>query len=129
MIPVEQRYLKPPEGDCFAACMASILELPLDGMPNFKGSDWFYKWQEWLKPMNLTLLMINYNQEGQAPYGYSILGAQSPRGDFLHAVVCFDGEIVHDPHPQREQGVGERVDWTVFLVRDPSVVRAIGQTA
>lgn len=39
------------EGNCFAASLASVLELPLDSVPNFcvaYPSDWFAKTNEWL---------------------------------------------------------------------------------
>ncbi len=35
MKPVNQTKMTPPEGDCFAACITSILELPLNEVPNY----------------------------------------------------------------------------------------------
>lgn len=120
MKPVDQTFLKPPEGNCFAACVASILEVPLEALPNFKGENWCDLWNQWLEPLNLRLLMIEHRQWLERPPGYAIVGVDSPRGDWLHAVVCKDGEIVHDPHPERHMGVGEFRDWTLFMVLDPS---------
>ena len=31
--------------------------------------------------------------------GNEILTGKSPRGNFNHAVVAYNGEVVHDPHP------------------------------
>lgn len=126
MKPVDQRFLTHPEGDCFAACLASILELPLGDVPNFKGDYWRVEFNEWLLPRGLAIYTVNLPEgvEIAAPNakryfmpGYTVLAAQSPRFDCLHAVVCFNGEIVHDPHPMREQGVGawEEVDLLVTL--------------
>lgn len=117
---VEQTIFAPPDGNCLAACVASILELPLEAVPNFHEEGWYFKWCDWLAPMNLKWVSFPYQGSEWIPSGYSILGAQSPRFDYLHAVVCFDGQIVWDPHPERHMGVGEWKDWTVFVVLDPS---------
>jgi hypothetical protein len=121
MRPLEQTILAPPDGNCFAACVASVLEMPLDDVPNFVGQDWFQQWQVWLAKRNLQLLTFTIGPYDEwRPSGYALLGAQSPRGDFLHSVVCRDGKIVWDPHPQRDMGVGEWRDWTIFAVLDPA---------
>lgn len=88
-------------------------------MPNPHEPNWVDLWNNWLRPYNLRLLIIEHKQWLEKPEGYSILGGRSPRGDWLHAVVCYNGEIVHDPHPDRT-GVGEWLDWTVFVVLDPT---------
>lgn len=36
MTPHTQRIFDDKHGDCFAACIASILDLPLDAVPNFR---------------------------------------------------------------------------------------------
>lgn len=121
MIPVEQTYLAPPEGNCFAACVASILELGINDVPNYHSEEWFQQWNEWLKPRGLMLLTFAI-QPGNTwrPAGFSIIGAKSPRGDWIHAVVARDGQVVWDPHPQRDMGLGEWVDWTIFQALDPA---------
>jgi len=127
MIEVEQTTFAPPHGDCLAACIASILELPLADVPNLGCStEWWQDTRDWLKPRNLDWLNWEHGPGAVVPRGYSILGADSPRGPWLHAVVCFDGAIVWDPSPDREQGVGTWRDWTVFVVLDPARPVAIG---
>ncbi len=122
MIPVEQTVTTFPGGNCFAACVASILELPLDAVPNFQSRDWLDEWQEWLRPRNLGLLHFGHREGDDAfiPRGYAILGADSPRGDWLHAVVTCDGVICWDPSPDHQNPVGTWRDWTVFAVLDPT---------
>ena len=123
MKPVEQTKLSYPDGNCFAACLASVLEVALEEVPCFHGDGWLDRYNEWLAPRNLVLINLTYaSAEGEPwyPAGYSLLAAKSPRGDWLHAVVCLDGEVVWDPHPQREMGIGERKEWTIFYVRDPA---------
>lgn len=119
MKPVEQTKLTYPDGNCMAACVASLLELPLDDVPDYKGEGWFDRWNGWLAQWNLTFVNFRADCEWK-PLGYSILAADSPRGDWLHAVVCLDGEVVWDPHPQREMGLREWREWTCFVVLDPS---------
>jgi hypothetical protein len=115
MIRVEQTIFTAPGGDCFPACLASLLDLPLAEVPNHQGTDWWDAYQGWLAERGLTLGYVTCTElPGAAPAGYAILGAHSPRLDCLHAVICKDGVIVWDPHPQREMGVGAWVDWTVI---------------
>jgi hypothetical protein len=123
MIPVEQTKLTYPDGNCMSACLASILELTLDEVPCYVGDGWLEKYNQWLASFNLTMVNLTYTSaEGEpwAPMGYSILAADSPRGEWLHAVVCHNGEVVWDPHPQREMGLKTKREWTVFLVLDPT---------
>ena len=122
MKPVTQTIFTAPGGDCMAACVASILDLPLDAVPNPQGEDsaWFLEWVAFLAPYNLSILTF-LDGGDWIPRGYSILCGKSPRGDWNHAVVCFDGEMVHDPHPSGA-GVESRVDWTVFITIDPARV-------
>jgi hypothetical protein len=121
MKPVEQTYLTYPDGNCFAACVASVLELPLEAVPDFKGEGWLDRWQEWLAKHNLTFVNFHIDPADEwRPPGYSLLAADSPRGAWLHSVVCHNGTIVFDPHPERHMGVGKWQEWTVFVVLDPS---------
>jgi hypothetical protein len=122
MIPVMQTLTRVPEANCFAACVASILEVSIEAVPNFDGDDWYQRWNAWLRPRGLALLTWPASEGGWRPEGYSILGAESPRGDWAHAVVCLDGEIVHDPHPVGMGKVGKWRDWTVFMALDPAKI-------
>ena len=122
MIKVEQTVLKAPNGNCLAACMASIFELSIDEVPQHPD---IASWRSWLAERNLQFVRWPYGTEQSSiPRGYSILLAISPRSteDYTtqHAVVCFDGEIVWDPHPHRDDGLGERVQWIVLAVLDPA---------
>jgi len=117
---VDQTIFDPENGNCMAACVASILELPLPTMPNPHGDDgaWYHEWIAFLKPHNLQILIFQAGGEVR-PWGYSILCGKSPRGDWNHCVVCYNGEMVHDPHPDRT-GVESEIDWTVFVALDPA---------
>jgi hypothetical protein len=87
MIPVYQT-IDGPDGNCYQACMASILEVPLGEIPTFAG------WRDlraWLAERGWSLVFGRKD-------GCSIASQQTIRG--IHAVVCFDGEMVHDPSPR-----------------------------
>lgn len=75
-------------------------------------------------------------QEIPAPptCGYWIAHVISPRGlladgpyrgmPIQHAVVMRGGELVWDPHPQRDMGVGARVGMGWWVARDPATLIA-----
>lgn len=115
MIPVEQ--IRPD--DCFSACVASILELPIDAVGYFphagSPAEWTNNWVHWLDERGFDLyggiIKADRSYPDPLPRGYWILSAASPRTDVNHAVVCLDDKIVWDPHPQREMGVGEWRSW------------------
>ncbi len=129
------------QGECFAACVASILEMPLDSVPNPNGEDWYEQWQAWLVPRNLRLVTILYEGPSTEPEsdwarGLAILSADSRTlktadgKPAMHALVWRDGEIVWDPSPvSRAKGPylrrddGEPISWrtlTIFQALDPA---------
>ena len=133
MIPVEQTRFNAHDGNCHPACIASVLEVPLEEVPqptidelaDFEGWDRYRERlrRDFLHPRNLSDLALGVHDGLGGPFrppGYAILCAVSPRTGGFHSVVALDGEIVWDPHPEREMGVGQWNDWTVFTVLDPS---------
>jgi hypothetical protein len=135
LIPVEQTRFNAEDGNCHPACIASILEVPLDAVPqptveemaSYEGWGQYCERlrRNFLHPRNLhDIAFPIHSVEGDLvkPPGYAILCAKSPRTSGYHSVVAFNGEIVWDPHPQREMGVGEWSDWTVFMAIDPAKV-------
>lgn len=131
MIPVDQTRFggpgSPPEslGNCYAACLASILELPLDAVPAALGTtdDWWPKLQEWLHPFGLgsiSLQVADGDDLGWLPRGaFHVLTGKSPRGDWDHAVVACSGRVVHDPHPSRAGLHGTARTIELFVALDP----------
>ncbi len=107
MIPVQQDRVG-ADGNCLSACLASILELPLQMVPDFAAEtdgD-----EEFLRAVNRWLGRkgLNYRQVPLGPVppvGWHTLEGVSPRGG-QHAVVARDGVIRHDPHPQDGTGRG-----------------------
>lgn len=108
-------------GDCFPACIASILELPLSDVPNFtqlsldreiargvplaeawkSGTDWWYMLNDWLAPRGFMYMEFpnaeDWPNDIRSRIGFHIMIGRSPRGDFDHCVVGKAGVVVHDP--------------------------------
>lgn len=124
MIPIDQTIIDKDNGNCWAACFASIFELPLDSVPNIHTNEWTFVVDRYLTPANLSMVRVPFGSA--VPCGYSILGVPSAMFEGVyHAVVAFDGNVVHDPNPQargrtqNEYVKGARHYW-VFHPRDPS---------
>ena len=136
-------------GNCYQACIASILELPLEDVPDMApamvetegtDADWSVPLRLWLRGRGfgtaewpgLGNVRMDGNRptkdpsnavvytSGHRPAGWSILTGQSPRGPFLHAVVCYDGELKHDPFPGGG-GVLSENSWEIIYALDPTV--------
>lgn len=104
-------------GYCFSACVASILELPIEEVPFFGADElWWTRFAEWLEARNLYAICLKHRL-GRAPVGYHILSGKSPRGEFMHSVVAKGEDIVHDPHPSRAT-ILDRVDCIVIVPMD-----------
>lgn len=128
MKPVKQTKLYAEDaigaGNCFAAALASLLELPLWMVPPFEEmfhrSDWKDRLDEWLARMcRVQLVRLDGHQPEQLPE-YYIASGLSPRG-VRHSVIYrgIDLEsrradvLCHDPHPSG--GGIESVEWTWHL--------------
>ena len=90
-----------PEGDCFRACVASLLDLPLEDVPHFATfgveGGWLLECRRWLKERGLTII---FTDEPPPAGCLAIASGPTPRGA-EHAVVVRGQELVHDPHPSR----------------------------
>lgn len=129
MIPQMQTDFTFTTDDCMRACVASILEVPLARIPNFMkdGPDMYYEnIRPWfLTHTNLIPLDIKFEDTGQdvvcLPDCVCVAVGKSPRakkdGD-NHAVVWFNGEMIHDPHPDGRGLDGYPISFTVFVKRD-----------
>jgi len=111
MIPVDQTILHVPgvsNGNCLAACLASLLEVDIATVPNFVDDKkyWERNMQKWLFDNHgLRNICMPYNDSIGAhifsvDFHYMMVG-QSPRGKFNHMVIGKNGKMVHDPHPDK----------------------------
>lgn len=122
MRPVKQSKLYSPEGNhsgnCFAACMASLLDLPLWMVPPFEEmfgrADFGVQKHAtlWLdRVFGLQLVRSNQHEPDRLPEFYIACGP-SPRGVF-HSVIFSKGAMVHDPHFS-DAGISS-VEWVWYL--------------
>lgn len=123
-------------GNCFATCVASILELPLVMVPLFMGQyNWktsFHSWclkqryfDEWYYP-EAVCLANDIPYVPLPPGEYSIMSGTSPRNAPKgHSVVAFNGEMVHDPHPD-DTGLLDLWDHIILRPMGPSGVNIHG---
>lgn len=104
MTPVKQtRYGR--EGNCLAACVASVLECRLEAVPEFGYDGWYQQLENWLMRQQMRLLR---SDSEQTRLGIAIAVGNSER-NLRHAVVWYDGRMLHDPHPGRTGLVGDPV--------------------
>lgn len=114
MTPVKQtlltdRSIDPPiVGNCFQACVASLLDRPLSDVPHFaEANEWPLNFHRWLDEQGLTCVEFkDSNPDARAEFwGHHMIIGPSPRAG-KHAVIGLNGEIVFDPHPSNE-GLGD----------------------
>jgi hypothetical protein len=112
MTPVTQTRVGEEVGNCFAACLASILDLEMADIPEFSTDEdlWLHDVQQWLATRGLYYVQMAPTDPGlQSAFEngtlYHTIEGTSPRGG-QHACVGENGEIVWDPHPNDGTGHG-----------------------
>lgn len=124
---VDQDRFGGDHGNCFAACVASILCWPLDAVPNFCAEPrWFSRLRDWLEPHSLTPVAWDISctlddarvrLAEHLPETLVIVSGPAERGH-KHATVWWGGEMVHDPHPSRA-GLLSVDDVILLVAREP----------
>lgn len=108
MIPVMQTKFGNEEGNCFAAAIASVLEVKLEDLPNLNSAqnkEWFRDLWNFLVSHGFSYRGDIHNEAKILAYdkgvnGYYVVNGKSPRGYSRgHAVVYHKGKFVHDPYP------------------------------
>lgn len=137
---------KPQEerGDCFAACVASIFEIPLEAAfqlteiadrNDVDGDIWWAEFNAWLAPLGLGAMLINY-EGAPVPHtempGYYLATVNSTtlaEGEGHHTVVGFQGKVVHNPNPNDSRNRSDPpeplynvLDVILFIPLDPSKI-------
>ena len=114
-------------GNCFAACVASLMELPIEEVPNvevlfhIEGGYWSEVMMTFLTSKGYELYTDDRfkcfhqdfedknfggkdNYEGtinELKDQYYLVSGQSVRGVY-HICIFKNGKLIHDPHPTRE---------------------------
>lgn len=120
-------------GDCYRTAIACILNKHPSEVPHILSLEddqlQSREINKYLKSLGLRKIHTAFNiptLEGMLAYGlhsipdmHWMLGGISGRG-FAHTVVCFNNEIIHDPHPSGS-GVCEPIDgyWHVNIIVKP----------
>jgi len=105
LIPVEQTRTGSLIGNCFAACLASILEISISSVPDFDadGNAFLRQVNDFLLPLDLFYIQVSPDNPTFPEvfrYGnvwHTIEGISERGGQ--HACVGNAGELVFDPHP------------------------------
>ena len=131
---VNQTDLTSTSGNCFQACLASVLERPLEHVPHFmaadQSGDWIHGLDRWLRTQGL--FFVEGRLDGPEATlvvpstSICIISGPSPRyADTLHAVVGSTGSIgepvldlLHDPYyPDPIFFDGKPPKWVMFIGR------------
>lgn len=111
------------DGDCLPACVASILELPLDAVPHFNAlyrENWKAGLDRFLLDHQLCPLFIRWDDDLSAWLQknrlHSIVTLRTAAGT-LHSTVYFGAFLSHDPGAPSVEMVGDPVDVLLFVRR------------
>lgn len=136
MIPQTQRWNRGPRysdineqtdegGDCFAACIASILEVPIEGFPNFLAKvgekTWWERWQDFLYE-NYRQRLVNWEDDFPDVTKLAWWIAEVLPGNIPHAVVFYQKEFRFDP--LSPNGLG--IQYTIDDVKSVVAIYSIG---
>lgn len=140
MIPVDQTILDSKSGNCFPATLASLLEVPLEDIPNFCANDkinWFEAFSAWIYaygyfPLYLAKKKGKTWKKTQREEWKHITNnctveasVDSPRfpGVCTHSVLFNKGKVLHDPHPDKTSmtcTLDDLLSIILFVTIDPA---------
>jgi hypothetical protein len=131
--PIEQTIMSSESGggNCVAACIASVFEVPLKTVTVPLGGsyaavvDWTAINYPGLYPINVEWDKKDWRPlkdvEPPTPFAtYWIASVESPRTDGMHCIVMYGRNAVWDPHPRRDMGFGDCGGMGYWIVKDPS---------
>lgn len=128
MIRIHQTKFGYPDGNCFAACVASIMECDISDVPLQSAVSDIEPLRHWLG--RFELCEVTFELGDYRPSGLYVLTGLSPRSVVglraKHCVVARGSEILHDPHPDG----GQVLTWddaTVIIPLDLSQWRLRGR--
>lgn len=109
-----------PRGNCMSACIASLLELPIEAVPDFLMEpgdtsifDWSARLDQFLEPHGLYALHFSTRDPRAVfPGCLHVITGISPRGR-PHACVGQGRRVVWDPHP--DQSGLESIDGFIVI--------------
>ena len=130
---LKQTIFGDKKGNCFAACVASLLGRSLDEVPNFctkyPAVEWWDKFRDWLHEQGYEAIFLEFkenNWDGAWKMMFTeadglmwIASGKSPRGDFLHSTVYKGAKLFFDPHPDNGGIDSDPKDCVLLIPYDP----------
>lgn len=121
------------KGNCVAACVASIVAVPLERVPHFiefgiaygdsddvhavsAGNNWWAMMLGYLAANGYWPVELEAITDAD-PDEFLLVAGMSPRG-VLHQVIYREGRLWHDPHPSRDG---------VLDIREVLAIRALSR--
>ncbi len=116
------------QGNCFQACVATVLQIPLEEAFNhasYTDDEWFAEFNKWLEQYDLGCIFIEMSEE--KPVGTTIiqgihiaeLKSETLYHGVSHAVVMRGHfELFHDPNPNAKE-LGDLQGVYVFVPLEP----------
>lgn len=101
MIGQKQKIVSTENGDCFRACVASIMELQNDDqLPNEHGGDWLGPWFKYFKKIGLRL---GFDRLAIWRDSYWIASVPSKNyEDVTHSIVMHGDKVAFDPSTKKK---------------------------
>lgn len=104
---VRQRTVNPRYGDCFGACLASLLELPIEVVPNDHSPRWMAIQRLFLGQFGIELTF--HGSDGpiwcDAPWIASVRSKNYYNG--THAIIMQGQDVLFDPSTKNRYKKGE----------------------
>lgn len=115
----------PGSGNCTEAAVASLLGLPLDAVPRFRGAgpeahDFWDAFKRFFAERGLEVVRFN----GELIFDSLYLASGPSARGCDHMVVMRDGNLAHDPHPSRAGLLEVKHVWALLL-HDPTALLAV----
>lgn len=100
MKPVLQTIFGSPDGNCFQAGIASILDVGIEEIPFFGVDEWWFgRARDFVKTKGRDLIFLPKEWGVDSINAYHLISGRSRRG-YRHVVVGLESYMVHDPHPE-----------------------------
>lgn len=93
-------------GDCFRACMATVLQLPPEVLPNDHSPAWHSIWASFLRQFGLDLV-FGSRKDAIWMDGFWIASVKSINfKETTHAIVMDGSTVYHDPSNKKRYRTG-----------------------
>jgi hypothetical protein len=112
VIKYRQQVVHPVYGDCFRACMATLVQLPPAVLPNDHSPHWWFNWWRFLGQFGLSLDGYHDAKTGaiwhEQPWIASVPSLNLDGS--THAILMHEGgKVFHDPSPKKRYRTGTRL--------------------